>query len=453
MRFTSRIRLVSAIVCAFAEVTCDGGPGAGSGSESEVSTAVQESVVAEFDRAAAVLVGQSAVPPDPTVVSTSRDLVKAHPSGPTLLRAVAQVMRSSRAGHQEVATEDLCSALSAEYPKEHHSRFGVCGRPYRDGIVITHSRDGNRLGLALGDWVTSVDGIRGAQLFEFVLKNIACGTSVLSASAVRETAAASLFATVLPGAHLEVTSPSGSSRSVVIPDTGDPAWTSCTDPWGVTSEVVSGTRRNDGVTILSIRRFRSIDSRDSEFSAKMRQIISGSAGAPLVVDVRGNAGGYGSLLTEVLSLLPGMRAGKIGSCSSKSSGATAEPAAPFEAPPSQPMVTKPSNVVALTDGLAFSAGDAFPLLAQRFGNVPVVGTPTQGELNYGATAEPVKIDGPFPLFVTPTLSVCFDDNGEPLAGSGARVDRVVELDPKDVARGIDTQLEAAVAVALERQPR
>jgi C-terminal processing protease CtpA/Prc len=276
--------------------------------------------------------------------------------------------------------------------------------------------------------------------------DIACGTSVLTESATRATAAASLFGTVAPGTQLDVRAPSGKTRTITVPDKSDSFWTSCVDPWKVGAPNVEGDERSDGVVVLKIRRFRNPEAPAASLSAEVRRVIAQAHGKPLVIDVRGNQGGLINLVQETLGLLPGMSLGDVAQCSIRGEeGTFSFGVARIE--PTDPAQPPPSRVVVLTDGLAFSAGDVFPLLAQRLGKITVVGTPSQGELNPGATSEPITIGGPLPLRVTTSASSCTDDRGTSLAGTGATMDDEVELDPVDVARGIDTQLEAAAAVA------
>jgi hypothetical protein len=403
-----------------------------------VSSALQRDLLHEFDDAVLVIKTGSIAPPDASVIAAARRRVAEDPTSMRLVREVNRVMRASAAGHQFVATDDACKEVSHEFPKEFHSRFGVCGRPYRTGVVVTFARPGNRLGLVPGDWVRAVDAFEGPAMSDAVLNEIACGSSTLNACARAATAAASLFGTVAPGTNLTVQSRSGQERIVKVPHEADAAWTRCTDPWLADGPNVSVDERADGVVVLHIRRFRDPES-GPEFLSQVRAGFARASAKALVVDLRGNQGGVLQFAEETLEALPGARTGTIATCSVRGESEHVTLGLSRATP-----TAAPSKVAVLVDGLAFSAGDVFPLLAQRLAGFPIVGAPTQGEINQGAVSDGVLIGGPIPLRVTASLSSCIDTQGVPLAGSGATMDQAVELNPSDVARGIDTQLEAAV---------
>ena len=59
----------------------------------------------------------------------------------------------------------------------------------------------------------------------------------------------------------------------------------------------------------------------------------------------------------------------------------------------------------------------------------------------------LRLKGPPPLDVTIDDDACVDArNGQQVEGKPPVPDVLVELDPKDVAKGVDTQLEAAAAL-------
>src|SRR5262249_48592509 len=101
------------------------------------------------------------------------------------------------------------------------------------------------------------------------------------------------------------------------------------------------------------------------------------------------------------------------------------------------------KVAVLIDGMTFSAADYFARAAARFTDAILVGAPASG--SYGGGDQGLDIgDDPFIHIRTDPYRVT-DENDQNLEGQSAAPSLAVELAPKDLAAGVDTVLEAAVA--------
>jgi C-terminal processing protease CtpA/Prc len=105
------------------------------------------------------------------------------------------------------------------------------------------------------------------------------------------------------------------------------------------------------------------------------------------------------------------------------------------------------KIAVLIDGLDYSAADYFPYAIQQAApGTLLVGTPTAGA--YGGSGPQLTIDGPPLLYGTYDPNHCEDAEGMPLEGRSVQPDLLVEYDPSDLAAGVDTVMEAAVAALL-----
>jgi C-terminal processing protease CtpA/Prc len=101
------------------------------------------------------------------------------------------------------------------------------------------------------------------------------------------------------------------------------------------------------------------------------------------------------------------------------------------------------KVAVVTDGLAYSAGDYFPLAVAKGSDVRVIGSASAGA--YGGGRAPISIDGPPPMNANYDPTACFDASTDlPLEGAPLPPKVAVEYDPADLAAGKDTVLERAV---------
>jgi hypothetical protein len=77
-------------------------------------------------------------------------------------------------GHQGLY---LASGCGTKVPMMAYAQRGACGRPHANGIVVTHARAGNVLGLAAGDVVTRAAEVSGRAMIDELAKRPMCVTS------------------------------------------------------------------------------------------------------------------------------------------------------------------------------------------------------------------------------------------------------------------------------------
>ncbi len=98
--------------------------------------------------------------------------------------------------------------------------------------------------------------------------------------------------------------------------------------------------------------------------------------------------------------------------------------------------------VMIIDETAGSGGDLLPWMFRKFRLGRIVGRPTWGGL-VGALAMPVLMDGGH--ITAPDLAIWTAEDGWVVENVGVEPDRMIELQPADFRRGVDSQLEAAIA--------
>ncbi|GAA3446831.1 S41 family peptidase [Planomonospora venezuelensis] len=151
----------------------------------------------------------------------------------------------------------------------------------------------------------------------------------------------------------------------------------------------------------------------------------------LIVDVRFNGGGHvSSLLMEKLSRR------RLGYNFPR-----------WGAPEPYPDESPRGPMVAITNEWAGSDGDIFSHTFKLLGLGPLIGKRTWGGV-IGIWPRHQLADGT--VTTQPEFSFAFDDVGWKVENYGTDPDIEVDITPQDYARGIDTQLEKAIDVALER---
>ena len=99
----------------------------------------------------------------------------------------------------------------------------------------------------------------------------------------------------------------------------------------------------------------------------------------------------------------------------------------------------------LINGWSGSGGDLFPLYFKQVGLGPLVGMRTWGGL-IGISGAPPMVDGG--VVTVPTFRMYHPDGTWFNEGYGVDPDIQVPESPSELARGIDTQLEAAIDESL-----
>lgn len=370
-------------------------------------------------------------------------------------------------GHQGLYLERGCGKL---VPMSGSSQRGVCGRPHARGIVVTHVKAGNVLGLAPGDLVVGLGAAKEHAVLDALAARPMCVTSRPSAS-YRDASTATTFADLLaPSETFEVEAPDGTRRSVTVPATsvlgaGSSTALSCQDPLGrETSKAAYASLRPDGVAVIRLPSFvdpevpfptansaSEFEAYKEGFLAKIQVAFDGVKTAKAIVwDVRGNGGGLTQVGLDIASGFPGASASGLSACRARvpDSSPPAFGDARYAAYALQPggRFAFSGKVAVLIDGLDYSAADYFPLAVKSRTSAVLVGAPTAG--GFGATSETKRFAGPPSFTVSVDLNRCELDDGTPLEGRSVEPHVAADYAPKDLAAGKDTVLERAVTALL-----
>lgn len=411
--------------------------------------------------------------------------------------AATIIFNATHQGHSTLAFgspswADCDRRVEGGFPQSLDSYYGACTRLAGDEILVTFvdPQEGfNPLGLAKGDRVVSLtdgDGVvwAGEALLARIFEMPLCRASTPNESARRDVAGANIMAVLTPGDILTIAAPSGETREVVAPAFSSRFW-ACYDA-AVRPEFNDAfhvSQRPDGVVVVLLPTFFSHP--DHPFpspltGASYRQWITESVNAVteavsafenitgLVYDIRGNTGGAQEYALALLARMPA-ETGAVGKCYARIAKSSPpevsdEVEYPFPysflggdnlpAPPIDSLGKIRQAVV--TDGFSSSAADWMAHYARSKG-IPVVGRPASGSYGYTAGSSYVNRDIVSENEANPRLinyisgAHCLDAQGQPLEGLAA-VDVAVELSAEDLAAGIDTQLEAAVAEVLAPAP-
>jgi hypothetical protein len=373
------------------------------------------------------------------------------------LRAMFRTFRAFPQGHQSLSPSGPNACADPGYFFAYASRFGVCGRARGDEIVVTSARADNRLGLRAGERVVGCDGARGKELLAQAAERPTCGASMPSKSGLRALTANGFFGTVPAGSTLAVVGLDGMERNVVVPDEADPNPTSCSDALGRRLDFNARSYvRPDGVAVIQVPRWFPLGGKVEDgfevLYPKMREDVLAAFRAvqtakAIVWDMRANGGGITLLGLEVVAGMPSARSTELSYCRARIKDSNplqigTDRYAEYFIEPGGDFAYAGRTAVVI-DGMNYSAADYFALAVKRATSVKLFGEATAGA--FGASSSIFTVDGPPALRASVDANRCFDTAGVPLEGKGIEPDVFVEWDPKDVAEGRDTLLEAAVA--------
>lgn len=294
-----------------------------------------------------------------------------------------------------------------------------------------------------------------------------CGSSVPSLSARTERAAASLFGVVEPGMMLTVRAPDGSTRTVKAPARdAESEW--CSSPFGGFEDFEAKvTTRPDGIAVVRMPGFlasshplpspltqSAYNTWIAEYVERLRVAIEPVKNAPGIVwDARANTGGSSEVALAIVAGFAGAHSGVVSRGMKRVPGSVPFAYQPtpiasfsFAVTAGGPLATT-GKVAVLVDGLTYSAGDFFAYGARHFSNALVVGRPSAGAYGYGGNAA-TEVTGPPGFTFTVDGMKSVDASGAALDGQSITPDLVVEYDPADLAKDVDTVLEAAVKKLL-----
>lgn len=371
----------------------------------------------------------------------------------TYLRALYQVFLGVPQGHQYFGLNAGCGE---RIPFQSYSRRGVCGRPHARGIIVTSARAGNQLGLKPGDIVRSIGG--DSALFETLRARPMCAISMPSPDSEHGMLAATFADLVKPGEILQVEAASGESRDVTVVVEEGNQFADCTDPLGRPKErAVYSERRADGVGVIRLPSFldpeqippddpAEIAAYVEAFEAKIQVAFDALADAPaLIWDIRGNGGGATPVGLDIASGFVGADATPLSYCVTRNTNSDppsygSARSVEYRLSPGGRFAYS-GRVAVLTDQLAYSAGDYFPLAVKLRTNALLVGATTSGA--FGASSMPRDFAGPPAFSVAVDINKCVNVDGQPLETHGVEPTEIVDYTPADLAAGRDTILERA----------
>ncbi|APR88271.1 hypothetical protein A7982_13620 [Minicystis rosea] len=406
-----------------------------------------------------------------------------------LAKAIHHVFRAVPQGHAATGfgPEDFsaCMVRTATVPLRGSSWYGVCGRAAGDSSIITFAAADNPMGLVPGDRVVKVTKNNEVWQSPGFLARVGeeplCDGSLPSQSAREDYAAANLFALLDEGAVIDVQAADGSMRTITVP-ARTASYISCYDPLRRPSKakLYASSQRADGVVVIILPTLG--QNADHPFPAPLTvasyrdwvaegidlikaELAKYSNVTGLVWDLRGNSGGSQELGVGLIDpAILGTTEGAFAKCFARIP-ASSPPGFKTDAVeypiPYQGFVDSPLPSVGYTgkqavvvDGTAYSAGDWMVYAAKKKG-IPIVGHASAGAYGYTTGASYVK------KHIAPVTGVhsgilsfisgakCVDTAmGKPMDGT-APIDVVVDFKPTDLAKGIDTQLEAAASIVLE----
>lgn len=393
-----------------------------------------------------------------------------HTDGPPALaelagaRAVVQGFRNGHSGlfRTDVACRDLGAADLGE------TSYGVCAAPADDGFVITHQPGAaNPLGLAVGERVVGWNGHRGASLVDAILAEPICGNVPGHDDGRLDHAAAALFSVVRAGDVLDVEGVDGAARVVEVGATEVP-WTQCRFPAGPNAlPWIEASLRDDGILVVALRRFYLLAGEEGyvdvqtvadaeelidNMIAQAAAVVADAAdGARAVIwDARGNLGGASPVGFAIVAGMQGAVPTPIARCTTRIEGT--DPVA-YQAlgpdydivPDDRVRVDLPAAL--LIDGMAISAADYFArATALAAPAVRIFGRPSAGA--YGGGGLGTTLASAPNIYVAYDPYRCNDVDGTPLETIPTVPDERVNLDPADLAAGVDTVLERAATHLL-----
>lgn len=364
-------------------------------------------------------------------------------------------------GHQALVLKGNCN--TPDLFQSNWSRLGACGRPAGDDIIVTSVAPGNPLGLSPGDRVIRAGADVGAAMFDAADGRPSCGDVAPSASGRRTFAAATFFGTVPDGMELEIQPADGSAARVVTVPAGAMDFLDCQDPLGQDIDFnAKAYVRPDGVAVIRLPRFYPNDATlppnptQEDYDAfidHMRQAVvvefEKVKDAPsLVWDARGNYGGITLIGLEIAGGMPTAKPTAISHCNARVAKSSppsfsTQDYAVYDVTPGGPFVYA-GKVAIVIDGLDYSAADYFPLAVHKATSTPIFGSGAAGA--FGGPGPVKDLTGPPAMLYDVDSNHCVDAaTGAALEGKGQEPDFLVEYAPADLASGVDTVLEAAVA--------
>lgn len=368
-------------------------------------------------------------------------------------RALRSALLGFPIGHLSISSATLCG--SNELPYQNASYYGACARPYKEHFVITQTNASNPLKLKRGDLITAVDGKTKEEMRQWVLSQAMCGTSLGSLSHRKHAAAGSVLGVMPEGTKLTIRSLDGSTREVSLPARSASSLLGCSDPYqGATSPLIQARRRPDGFAVIHIAAFFVLSNPNMPYNEQYQKLYKDlldtfrahQDAKGIIWDLRGNRGGMTQLGLHIVGGMPGAKATVIARCKQRvflSSTVRFNPQSEFyyRLQPGGDFAYK-GKVAVLIDGMAGSAADYFARAVKIGTSALLVGAPPVGA--YGGVGASFPIGETKDLVAFPDPWRCDDGQDVPLETKATQPHLLIEPTPTDLAKGVDTVLEAAI---------
>ncbi len=363
---------------------------------------------------------------------------------------VRAILAAYPAGHLQIYPKDVTRCGTPELPIVNTSVVGACTQPYGDHAVVTVAGKSNPLELVAGDEILGIDDKTGPAMLDDAFARPMCRSGSPSASNRRTSSAASIFAGVQVGSKVTIKHVDGSVETKTLASLTAPA--SCRDPFSRGRYAAKATTQPDGTAVLHIPSFVPANADTDpaaldKFNATIRAEIEKVKSAPrLVIDVRGNSGGATPAGLAIAAGMPGAKLSEIAKCRSRKPHSTSwENDFVYTLDPSTAELTYSGKVAVLVDGNSFSATDYFARTMRLATSAVIIGRPNAG--GYGGSTDKFQIETGPGLVVYPDPWRCTDStSGEPLEGQSVKLDVEEDLSPSDLAKGIDTDVAAAIGL-------
>jgi carboxyl-terminal processing protease len=191
------------------------------------------------------------------------------------------------------------------------------------------------------------------------------------------------------------------------------------------------TEKVGDVFIISLYSFNAVS--ESKMQEAMNEFVS-SKSEKLVIDVRGNPGGFLQSAVDIASFV--LPSGKV---VVKEQGGLGGEDKVFRTRNRQVRDFTPANLVVLVDNGSASASEILAGALKDHGVATVIGMPTFGK---GSVQELVKLDDGSSLKVT--IARWFTPNGTSISNGGLSPDYIIKRTSEDRESGADPQKDAAI---------
>jgi C-terminal processing protease CtpA/Prc len=326
------------------------------------------------------------------------------------------------------------------------SNLGACVTEVDGRLLVYSLGAGNPLGLARGDELVAIDGRGPELLIGDAAAQPRCGGCASTPAQARADAVASLLMRAASDRVMTVRRAGGAVEELPIDLAGSViacggrvgVGGTTSHGFGITSVVLA-----DDVLYLRLPLFGGYDGAgdfvDEPIIDILRERVGDAVGRRgLILDVRGNPGGYASVYMALASwLYP--EPTELFRCRSKTGPGHADLGLPWSmtsAP--DPLLAYDGPLAVLVDARTVSAGDFMSAFLHLSGRAATFGSPSAGAFGNGRSSDAV------PGWILAYNDIlCSDLAGNLLEGRPPPVDVEVTMSGGDLELGIDTVIEEA----------